>query len=90
MVKEKINKAIKATNGKKTESLGVLMIIFQTIMLLYPDLVNQNTERAMTFVISSGIIPTLFHRFWRNNKEKVGRVWNSAKKKITGLKWLKK
>ena len=68
-MKEKINKAITKTNGKKTESLGLLMVLFQAFLLVKPDLLDNGTEKAITMVIGSGIIPALAHRIWRNRKE---------------------
>lgn len=73
---------IKKTNGKKTESLGLLMIGFQLLTIVKPDLFNHNTEKAITFVIGSGVVPTLTHRIVRN--------WGSISKYIgKKFKWLK-
>lgn len=63
-----MQKLIKKTNGKKTESVGLLMVAFQILMTCNPDLINSNTEKIINIIISSGIITTLGHRIWRNKK----------------------
>ena len=80
-----MKRLIQKTNGKKTESLGMLMVIFQIISILAPDLVSPETEKAITIGISSGFIPTLLHRIWRNRKEVIKYISN----KITSLKTAK-
>jgi hypothetical protein len=73
---------IKKTNGKKTGAIGILMLLFQILMLYKPELINPTTERTITIVISSGVIPTLLHRVWRNRK----KIGTYIKNKINGLK----
>jgi hypothetical protein len=72
---------IKATNGKKTESVGLVMILFQLLMIYKPDLIGLNTERAVNLIISSGVVGTLFHRFWRNKNE----IWRKVKTLVSGV-----
>ena len=73
-MKKTINKAINATNGKKTESVGILMVLFQFFLYIKPDLLDDEMKQAVTMVIASGIIPTYLHRLWRNWKERKKRL----------------
>jgi len=66
---EQIKKAIAKTNGRKTESVGVLMVLFQILMMYKPELINATTERTINLIISSGVLTTLGHRIWRNRKK---------------------
>lgn len=64
-----IKNIIDKTNGKKTESAGLLMIAFQILMLYKPDLIDPTTEKAINIAISSGAFATIAHRIWRNRKK---------------------
>lgn len=75
---------IEKTNGKKTESLGLLMIAFQALTLLKPDLLTPQTQNMITFVISTGVIPTLLHRAWRN-RNSIKEGFKNVKSKISNL-----
>lgn len=68
-MKESINKAIIATNGKKTTATSLLMVAFQLLVIYKPDLFNEQTKRSIDLVISSGIISSLLHKAWRNRKQ---------------------
>lgn len=81
-IKKNIKAIRKATDGRKTESVGLLMVLFQILMLYKPDLINVNTERTISIVISSGVLTTLAHRIWRNRK-KIGEY---IKIKLNSLK----
>jgi len=65
-----MKKLVDKTNGKKTESIGLLMVLFQLLMMYKPELISPTTERTINLVISSGVLTTLGHRIWRN-KEKI-------------------
>ena len=76
-----MKEVIKKTNGKKTESLGILFMMFQGFLEFYPDLLQPRTESVITWAIGSGIIPTLIHRYWRNNGKPVRWIKKLFKKK---------
>ena len=60
---------IQKTNGKKTEGMSVLMLLFQILLIAKPGVVTPETENIIELVISSGVIGTLGHRIWRNRKK---------------------
>lgn len=63
-----MKKLIEKSNGKKTESVGILMVAFQILMLYKPDLINPTTERTVNIIMSSGVLTTLGHRAFRHRK----------------------
>ena len=73
---------IEKSNGRKTESVGILMVAFQILMLYKPDLINPTTERTVNIIISSGIVTTIIHRIVRNRK----KIWSYIKTKIKSFK----
>jgi len=77
-----MKKLVDKTNGKKTESIGLLMVLFQLLMMYKPELINPTTERTINLVISSGILTTLSHRIWRNKKI----IWEYTKKQFKRIK----
>jgi hypothetical protein len=77
-----MKKLIKKTNGKKTESVGLLNIAFQVLAIFEPGWLTPEIYKATTIVLSSGVVPTLAHRIWRNRTE-IGKY---IKKKFKGLK----
>lgn len=76
-----LNKVVNKTNGKKTESLGILMILFQAFVMIKPDYFNPATEKVVTMVIGSGVIPTLLHRIYRNRKTIFNKLKSWKKEK---------
>lgn len=74
------SKLIEKTNGRKTESVGILMVLFQAIQLALPDLMDENTGNAIELIISSGMVGTLAHRIWRNRKKIINFITNKFKK----------
>lgn len=73
-MKESVLKIHKATDGKKTVGVSLLMSAFQIAMLIAPNLLDSNTEKIVTFAISSGFIPTLLHKAYKNREVIKGQV----------------
>jgi len=84
---EKVKKIIAKTNGRKTESVGILMVLFQILMMYKPGLINNTTERTINLVISSGVLTTLSLRIWRN-RQKIHEYIKKKLKLIIFVLWL--
>ena len=94
-MKKTINKTIeagvkldKATKGRKTYTVGGVMGAFQMLMLMFPDLIKNNSiENAIEYGIGSGLILTvgdkMVRKIWKNR----GKVWEYTKKPF---KWFKR
>jgi len=78
---KQVKNIVKVTNGHKTEGAGLLMVIFQILMLYKPELVNPTTEKAINIGISSGAVGAIAHRFWRNRKLIIEWVKSLVKRK---------
>ncbi len=92
-MKQKLNKAVstvtdaeKKIRGKKTEGMGVLMVAFQILMVLKPDLITPDVEKAINIAISSGAVTAIGHRIWRNRKIVTGFVAETIKRLKNGSK----
>ena len=85
-MKQAINKVGKATNGKKTTGMSIVMVLFQALMMYKPDLINPQAENAIELVISSGMVGSLGHKLWKNRKI----IWEYTKKPLKWLRGIKK
>lgn len=79
-MREKIKSLDVKTRGKKTESAGLLMVAFQILMILKPDLIGPDAEKAVNLAISSGAALAVFHRLKRNRK----KIWKFLSKPFNG------
>jgi len=76
-MKKHINKAITKTNGKKTTTTAILILIISLIGDKVP-LIKDNAmliDQILEGILASGVL----HKLWRNRKEIISFIKNKFK-----------
>lgn len=77
-----MNNIIKKTNGKKTEFVLILGLLFELFLYFYPATLPVGAISTITWILNSSVFATLVHRIGRNRV----KIWKYIKDKFKGLK----
>lgn len=80
-----MNDLINKSNGKKTEVVLIVGLVFQLFISKYPDAISGNTVDIINIILNSSVLSTLSHRIWRNRSD----IWSYIKNVINRLKRVK-
>lgn len=85
MAKEMILKLWRDSAGYKTNTAGLLTLLFEFFKLIFGE--NFISEKWQNWIISFLVVLAstgLFHKLWRNRKIIINRIINIFKKKEHG------
>lgn len=77
-----ISKINKSLEGKKTYASAGLLLVFDIINSIFPELMNSEQELMVQKVLSYLIYYGLIDKFWRNRKDIIDFVKNTVNKLI--------
>lgn len=85
MAKKVIQKLWRSTTGYKTNTAGLLTLLFEFFKLIFGN--DSISEKWQNWIISFLVALAstgLFHKLWRNRKIIINRIINIFKKKKHG------